>query len=160
MELRYKLSCTSGQVKIEIVEEEDNTSENTNMEEAASQGETANTGSIADDDRTKWIRNQFSLWDGSHKGLEKLIIRNLNDEDSYKHIETTYIDISDEAMQDFVNETLETSGYPERVEIGDLFIMTEFSAKNAFNATIKCTAFGIASYNSNSIILIGVTVGI
>ncbi len=35
-------------------------------------------------------------------------------------------------------------------------IMTTFSAKNVFNATIKYTAFGIVDYSSNSVMLIGI----
>lgn len=32
----------------------------------------------------------FSAWDGSHRGLESLIKRSLNDPDSYQHIETRF----------------------------------------------------------------------
>lgn len=75
-------------------------------------------------------------------------------EKSYKHIETSYFDIYDENMMKTFNTVIEQAGYSDRVEIGDLFIETEFSAKNAFNATIKSTAFGIASYKNNTIKLI------
>ena len=36
------------------------------------------------------IEEQFSPWDGSHRGLEKLIIESLNDPDSYEHIESSF----------------------------------------------------------------------
>lgn len=107
-------------------------------------------------ERNNWIKNQFSAWNGSHRELEKLIIRNLNDEKSYKHIETTYRDIVNESDRDDVNKVLADAGYSQRVEVGDLFIQTEFSAKNAFGGTIKNTAFGIASYANNTITLIDI----
>lgn len=107
-------------------------------------------------ERNLWIRSQFSVWDGSHIELEKLVKKSLNDEKSFKHIETTYRDISDESDQSEVNAILSEAGYSNRVEVGDLFIQMQFSAKNAFNATIKNTAFGIASYADNTITLVDI----
>lgn len=107
-------------------------------------------------DRAEWISGQFSIWDGSHKVLTDIVKRNLNDEKSFEHINTDYIDVSDEDMMDLVNVTLENAGYSQRVAVGDLFIMMEFSAKNAFNATVKNTALGIASYASDTVELIGI----
>lgn len=106
--------------------------------------------------RNQWIKSQFSAWDGSHTALKKLVIQQLNDEKSFKHSETTYRDICDETVRDEVNKVLSDSGYSQRVEVGDLFIQMTFSAKNAFNATIKNTAFGIASYQNDSITLIDI----
>ena len=106
--------------------------------------------------RNRWIQGQFSVWDGAHTELEELIISNLNDEKSYDHIETTYRDISQESSRDEINQILQEAGYSQRVEIGDLFIQTVFSAKNAFGGTVKNTAFGIASYNNNTITLIAI----
>lgn len=103
-----------------------------------------------------WIREQFSAWDGSHWELTKLIKAQLNDEKSYDHISTTYREITDESAKAEVNQVLADAGYSQRVEVNDLFIQTEFSAKNAFNATIKNTAFGIASYANNTITLIDI----
>ena len=105
-------------------------------------------------ERNRWIQGQFSAWDGAHTELEKLIVKNLNDEKSYNHIQTTYRDIAKESDRDDVNKVLADAGYSQRVEVGDLFIQTEFSAKNAFGGTIKNTAFGIASYSNNTITLI------
>lgn len=42
--------------------------------------------------RKKQIKQQFDLWDGSHKKLTKWIKRRMNDPDSYKHAETLYSD--------------------------------------------------------------------
>lgn len=106
--------------------------------------------------RNQWIQSQFSVWDGAHTEMENLIIRNLNDEKSYDHIETTYSDITDESIRDEINQILSDAGYSQRVEVGDLFIQTVFSAKNAFGGTIKNTAYGISSYNNNTITLIAI----
>lgn len=106
--------------------------------------------------KNNWISSQFSLWDGAHTALEDLIKDNLNDEKSYDHIETTYIDVNSQEMKDTVNGILLDAGYSNRVEIDDLFITTEFSAKNAFGGTVKNTAFGIASYANNSITLVAI----
>lgn len=107
-------------------------------------------------ERNVWIRDQFSVWDGAHTALEDLIIRNLNDEKSYKHIETTYVDIRTQEQVDTINKALSDSGYSQRAKIGDLFITTQFSAKNAFNATVKNTGYGIASYSDQTITLIAI----
>lgn len=106
--------------------------------------------------RNQWIKDQFSAWDGSHRKLEELILKNLNDEKSYDHIETTYIDVNSEERITSVNELLSEAGYSQRVEKDDLFISTQFSAKNAFGGTVKNTAYGIASYNNQTITLIGI----
>ncbi len=42
--------------------------------------------------RKKQISKGFSLWDGSHRQLEKIIKNAMNDPDSFKHDETTYVD--------------------------------------------------------------------
>ena len=85
-----------------------------------------------------------------------MILKNLNDEKSYDHIETTYIDVNSEERITSVNELLSEAGYSQRVEKDDLFISTQFSAKNAFGGTVKNTAYGIASYNNQTITLIGI----
>jgi hypothetical protein len=106
--------------------------------------------------RNKWIKEQFSAWDGSHRTLKELILKNLNDEKSYDHIETTYIDVNSEDRMNNVNKILSDAGYKQRVEMDDLFISTQFSAKNAFGGTVKHTAYGIASYSNQTITLIGI----
>ena len=107
-------------------------------------------------ERNMWINNQFSAWDGSHTVLKSLIKKNLNDEKSFEHIETTYIDIDTKDKKTQVNNMLKQAGYPNRVDIGDLFIATEFSAKNVFNATVKNTAYGIVDQSEDNVILIGI----
>ena len=103
-----------------------------------------------------WVSGQFSFWDGSHSDFNKLIKKNLNDEKSFKHIETNYIEISTQEMKDYINSVIKSAGYKYTVNIGDLFLITEFSCKNYFNATIKATAYGIARYSDNAIILLGI----
>lgn len=102
-----------------------------------------------------WVDEQFSL-DGSHITLEELIIDNLNDEESYKHIETNYREITDEETKDEVNNMLKESGFSERVDLNDLIIMTEFSADNVFGGTMKSYAVGISSYDDNMVTLVAV----
>jgi hypothetical protein len=103
-----------------------------------------------------WVNDQFSAWDGSHKDLKELIVDSLNDEKSYEHIETSYQIVIVEEMMDEINKTLEDNKLKARVEIGDLWISTQFSAKNSFNAVVKNTAYGIASFLDNSITLVAI----
>lgn len=104
----------------------------------------------------KWVINQFSSWDGSHKALKELIQKSLNDEKSFKHIETSYRVVFAEDIKDDINKVLKSSNKTAKIEIGDLWISTEFSAKNAFNATVKNTAYGIVSYSNNTVTLVAV----
>ena len=111
---------------------------------------------MSTDTRKSWISGQFSIWNGEHTQLKKLIKQNLNDESSYKHIETTYRDITSKEIADEINKVLKKAGYSKKVKVGDLFVMCEFSAKNGFNATVKNTAFAISRFDSNTIELIGI----
>lgn len=43
-------------------------------------------------ERKKKVESQFSAWDGSHRGLERIIKKTMNDPDSYDHVETVYWD--------------------------------------------------------------------
>ncbi|MFW7523692.1 hypothetical protein ACODM8_06040 [Vibrio ostreicida] len=42
--------------------------------------------------RKEQIEQQFSAWDGSHRNLERMIKKAMNDPDSYEHDETVYWD--------------------------------------------------------------------
>lgn len=103
-----------------------------------------------------WVGNQFNIWDGSHKKLKELVISSLNDEKSFKHISTDYVEIYSEDIKQSVNEILKKAGYTQRVDIDDLFITMEFSAKNAYNATMKYNAYGVAYYSNNRVELIAI----
>lgn len=107
--------------------------------------------------RNQWINSQFSGWNSSHKIMEELIVDNLNNENSYKHIETTYRDITTESTANEINKILADAGYSQRVSVGDLFVLCIFSAENAFGGTIKNTAFGISSYSDNTFYLIDIS---
>ena len=102
----------------------------------------------------QWIAGQFSAWDGSNATLVSLVKKRLNDEDSFKHIKTTYRDVKTEAIRDEINKILSDAGVKNKVAVGDLFVMMEFSAKNGFNATIKNTAYAISNYETNSVTLL------
>jgi hypothetical protein len=65
-------------------------------------------------ERKARIESGFSVWDGSHRELTKRIKESMNDEDSYEHIKTGYIDKGD-----------------------FLIVETIFSGKNAFGARMK-----------------------
>ena len=63
--------------------------------------------------KEKLIENQFSSWDGSHRNLERFIKDNMNDPDSYDHIETRYRD-----------------------EGNSLVVITKFRGANAFGGKV------------------------
>lgn len=111
---------------------------------------------VYSDFRRVWVKEQFSSWDNSHTDLNELIMDNLNNEKSYEHIETSFINAHDLDNKDKANKLLSDSGYLQRVEIGDLLIITQFSAKNNFNATIKSIAIGISSYSNQTITLVAI----
>lgn len=119
--------------------------------------EAAQEKMTAKEKRQEWIESQFSFWDGRHVEFCDLIKENLNDESSFKHSDASYIDVSDEGKMALVNQTLANAGFDERVEIGDLFLIEEFTAKNMFNATIKNTAYGIVRGTDSSVILLGIS---
>lgn len=48
--------------------------------------------------RKAQVEQQFSAWDGAHRGVERAVKQNLKDPDSYKHVETRYIDNGDHLM--------------------------------------------------------------
>ena len=55
-----------------------------------------------------------------------------------------------------VNSILQIAGYSYRVDIGNVFLITEFSEKNEYNATIKAKAYGLAFYKTNKLILLSI----
>lgn len=104
---------------------------------------------------TEHYPSGISSWDGDHTGLKKLIKVNMNDEGSYKHINTTWVYVADDSKKKEIDNILSNAGYSESVSIGDFFIVTEFSCKNPFNATVKNTAFGI-EYKDGSVKLLAI----
>jgi hypothetical protein len=72
--------------------------------------------------RRKMIENSFSAWDGSHRNLTKFIKANMNDPDSYEHVETRYRDNNDH-----------------------LIVQTTFRGKNAFGGVVINTVIAKVS---------------
>lgn len=64
-------------------------------------------------ERKKKIERQFSAWDGSHRGIERLIKKTMNDPDSYNHVKTVYWDMGKH-----------------------LVVKTTFRGKNAFGGVV------------------------
>lgn len=73
--------------------------------------------------RAQDVKRLFSGWDGSVHVVEKAVKARLKDPDSYKHVETKYID----------------SG------VGNIKVFTQYRARNAFNAVVSGTAFAEVS---------------
>jgi len=69
---------------------------------------------LAEEVRKKQIEEQFSAWDGSHRNLERVIKKAMNDPDSYEHDETTYWDRGDH-----------------------LVVKTTYRGKNAFGGVVR-----------------------
>jgi hypothetical protein len=69
---------------------------------------------LAAEARKKQIEEQFSVWDGSHRNLEKVIKKAMNDPDSYEHVETIYSDRGDH-----------------------LVVKTTYRGKNAFGGVVR-----------------------
>lgn len=65
-------------------------------------------------ERKRKIESQFSPWDGSHRNLERVIKKAMNDPDSYEHAETVYWDKGDY-----------------------LVVRTTYRGKNAFGGVVK-----------------------
>lgn len=78
--------------------------------------------------RKETIEKQFSAYDGSHRGLEKYIKDNMNDPDSYDHIETRFLDKGDYIL-----------------------VMTKFRGKNAFGGKVINTITAKVDLDGNVI---------
>lgn len=79
---------------------------------------------LAAEKRKKRIESQFSAWDGSHRNLERVIQKSMNDPDSYDHVETAYWDQGDH-----------------------LIVRTTFRGKNAFGGVVKNSVKAKVSLN-------------
>ncbi len=64
--------------------------------------------------RKEELRVCFSVWDGSHRNLTEFIKENMNDPDSYEHVETVYQDM-----------------------VSVLIVETTFRGTNQFGAVVK-----------------------
>lgn len=75
-----------------------------------------------------WIKSQFSVWDGSNTHLVDLIKKNLNDNKSFSHVSTTYVDKADY-----------------------LVIKMTYRAKNSFGGVILQNVTAKSDYKTNTI---------
>ena len=76
--------------------------------------------------RKEQIGKHFSAWDGSHRGLTKVIKQSMNDPNSYEHAETVYWDKGDH-----------------------LVVKTTFRGKNAFGGVVKNWVMAKVDLNGN-----------
>jgi hypothetical protein len=83
------------------------------------------------ENRKERIKAGFSWWDGSHIGLTKVIKSSMHDPDSYKHIETGYLDKGEY-----------------------LIVKTTFSGKNAFGGVVRNTVNAKVDLNGKVIAII------
>ena len=139
-----------------VLIQEDGDATDGNVDTSTDDGENDSDLIVLSEDWQSWCNNQLSWWDGAPTALEDLVKDALNDEKSYEFVdvETSYF-ISQEQC-DQANPILEEMGASVRLEPGDILYVMTFSAKNAFNATIKNTAYGIAKYSTDTTYLIGI----
>lgn len=76
--------------------------------------------------------SNFSGWNGSYRPLEKIIKNSMNDEDSYKHVRTTY--------------RVLLKGKPHAI------VSTTFSGTNAYSARVKQTVSADVDVETGQII--------
>jgi regulatory protein YycI of two-component signal transduction system YycFG len=80
----------------------------------------------------------------------------MNDEDSYKHHETTYIEVKNKDIQAKMQEVVKASGQDYKVDIDDIVITCVFSGKNAYGARVKNTAYGLSKFKEGKVYLLTV----
>ncbi len=93
--------------------------------------DTPTTPKTQEEIRKESLQKCFSAWDGSHLGLAKFIKENMNDPDSYDHVETVSWDNGDH-----------------------LVVMTTFRGKNAFGGVVKNYVKAKVDLNCNVIAII------
>ena len=74
----------------------------------------------------KRIEKQFSAWDGSHPGLERLVKRSMNDPDSYEHDETRFVDKGDH-----------------------IIVFMKFRGRNGFGGMVRNEVVASVDFNGN-----------
>jgi hypothetical protein len=78
---------------------------------------------------TESIEKNFNGWDGSHIKLTRFVKENLNDPDSYEHIETTY-----------------------KVTGDSIWLFMNYRAKNSFGGIVKEGITAIANKETGELI--------
>ncbi len=84
----------------------------------------------AEKDRKEKIEAQFSAYDGSNRGVEKVIKSRMNDPDSYEHVTTRFSD-----KGTFIT------------------VFTQFRGKNAFGGKVLNTAVAKVDFDGNVLAL-------
>jgi len=77
-------------------------------------------------DRKKLVESQFSAWNGSHPALTRLIKENMNDPDSYEHVETRFRD-----------------------QGSSIIVTTKFRGANAFGGKVVNTVQATVDFEGN-----------
>lgn len=102
-------------------------------EEAVEVKKQAEAKAIADAKEAykKWVKDQFSAWDGSNRYLVDLVKEHLNDPKSFQHVETSYADKGDH-----------------------LLIKMIYRAKNGFGGLVLQNVTGKSDYKTQTISII------
>ncbi len=109
-----------------------------------------------DTERIDWINMQFSSETGANLVLEQLIISNVENSDTYEHVETEFYDVNSETVLETVNTFFESFGTDKRAKIGDLFIQSAFAIEDSDGELIITYAYGLAEYPEDTMTLIGI----
>ncbi|OUP11063.1 hypothetical protein [Collinsella sp. An2] len=107
------------------------------------------------EDYNDWVSSQFSFWSGSNDAFVDAVKSMLNDERSFHHEETKYLPIRDAETLDSVNSSFSQNGSAV-ASMNDVLLTMDFTAKNGFNATIKCQAYGIMHYPDGNVDVLGI----
>jgi hypothetical protein len=91
-------------------------------------GDDKSTTSELPPTRSELIERQFSAWDGSHRGFERIIKKSMNDPDSYEHVETSFKD-----------------------EGSTLLVVTKFRGTNAFGGKVVNSMMARVDFKGNVI---------
>lgn len=83
--------------------------------------------------RQEQIESMFSQYDGSFRPLERIVQNNMNDPDSYEHVETKYVDKDDHIIvvmkyrgnNAFGGKVLETIGARYYLDTNQIEVVTE-----------------------------------
>ncbi len=139
-----------------LIEEARNTEkESDKAEEKAAEEAAAAAEEAEEAEYTSWVESHFSFWSGKCDELVDLVKDQLNDERSFEHIETSYVALRDQETLDEMDSLITQAG-GAGVEMNDVVVIMEFSAKNGFNATIKHQAVGVIRYSTDTVELVGI----
>lgn len=99
---------------------------------------------------SNWVSSQFD-GKGANIYLENLIKNQLYDVDSYQHLKTEFIEVNDENRKAYVANLVKEKNSSVTVEIGDLYLITEYNAKDTEGNTVKMTEYGLSKYKTKTL---------